>query len=865
MKKYTKTFCILLATTCLSTVYAMDFEGDAPTSSALAVQGGSGGSSALATRRPMTVSMGSINALGQDLVARVHAADVTGYWTEALGASELSRTIGAIPASSTKDLVSGYHSAKISLSLKMRDAAKAKGKPGENEANSEVGQAQTYLDRLEGQLALLARNGGSLAVAVREVAVVQDERGRGWQVTDVDSDGFNVVVATRRDAFASVAFNETKGRQDLNPLMEQHEVDQLEPVTAIPKKQLQRDYAFLDFFNPGFNPFTGQTNESKDGMFETLNALSRFYDGSLAAELQELSKKVREKAASVRSAAEGRTLFAAIDTIASAIDNILVLLGEGSILGETFRRDIGKIKPAFDELQELCSGYVGTLGIQEKAFPVSGNAHESMFALEKVLVSDIHKVTRHLEKITSILNSKRGEGNPFQRHIDKLSAFIQEDDQFLRLLEGSDLATTIRAINAENAKLSAELPVAKAKAQTSLLRVQEKQEELERDGVPAYLHSTHLRDLEFEHSTAQREVDKLEQRLGDNTDKWISALKASVAAREDLRGFHGAFARQYHVLQTPKVWESPKLEELGTLRQSLTDLNMLVEDLENFYKEAHKEVVKVAAKEGRVRDMRHAPSMLANEATDFKEALLPVAPPLALEDARAYSADGGVGMDGAMVGMPQPGLLARVGLETFKGDGGMSNPLSHLADVARRVDRTRKSTETHAAVIARVQAQTEALKAERTRMKSAAAVVEVRDPLADLKLGVMSLQQVKNVLGVTTTMRGAPYYNIYFSADLVEPLIQKSQATRGAAASTDEKENFVRELADIYQSLSEYVGGETQLRDIFQMYESENFDQLHFEYESTDPKKVGYFESQNNSKIEELLQIFDEYKPRLRK
>ena len=340
MKKYTKTFSILLATTCLNAVYAMDFEGDTPTSPAFAVQGGSSGSSALAARRPMTVSMGSINALGQDLVARVHAADVTGYWMEALGGSELGRTISAIPDPSTKDLVSRYHSAKTSLSLKMQDAAKAKGKPGETEANSEVTSAQRYLESLEGQLALLAQNGGSLAVAVREVAVVQDERGRGWKITDVDSDGFDVEVTTRQKTFDSLAFKSAEDRQELVQLTEADEVNQLEPVTAIPKKQLQRDFAFLDFFNPVFNPLAGYTNNSEDGMFETLNALHRFHDGSLVAELRELSRRINEKAETIRSPAEGRILFAAIDTIASSIDTILVLLGEGSTLGETFRRDI---------------------------------------------------------------------------------------------------------------------------------------------------------------------------------------------------------------------------------------------------------------------------------------------------------------------------------------------------------------------------------------------------------------------------------------------------------------------------------------------------------------------------------------------
>ncbi|MBY0282322.1 MAG: hypothetical protein K2W94_09275 [Alphaproteobacteria bacterium] len=167
-------------------------------------------------------------------------------------------------------------------------------------------------------------------------------------------------------------------------------------------------------------------------MFEALNVLIRFHNNSLIEELTELSRRVHEKAESVRSTTgshtpEKRILFTAIDTVAMAIDNILILLGEGSSLGEAFKRDIGKIVPAFTELQELCTTYIGTLGIQDKAFPLSGNGHESMFALEKVLVSDIYKAIRHLEKISSILRSKRGEKNPFQSYIDKLGKFIGDD------------------------------------------------------------------------------------------------------------------------------------------------------------------------------------------------------------------------------------------------------------------------------------------------------------------------------------------------------------------------------------------------------------------------------------------------------
>ncbi|MBY0462068.1 MAG: hypothetical protein K2Q34_02685, partial [Alphaproteobacteria bacterium] len=747
MKKYTKTLGILLATTCLSAVYAMD-PSEAVSSTAVTVRGDGGSGSVLTTRSPMAVSMVGIDPAGYELVERVRTADVASYWSRSIGANKIPEDIREISDASARNLVLGFHNAKYTLSLKMNEADRKKGTHEARDADSQVREAQKHLDSLDRQLTLLGQNGGSLGVAVRAVAVTQDEKGGGWQATDLDSDGFNVVVATRQNTFDSVAFKKAKERGNTIPLMEIQEVDNLISVTPIPRAQLKRVYTFLEFFNPVYNPFEGLTNKSEDGIFETLNALRRFYDGSLVTELQELSTRVHDKAKSVRSSAEKRTLFTAVNTIAIAIDNILTLLGEGSPLAEAFRHDIGKVMPAFTDLQGLCSDYVTTLGIEDKAFPVAG-VHESMFAVEKVLVSDIYKVMRHLEKITSILQAKRGDSNPFQKHINKLSQFIKDDQAFLGLLETHDLGTTVAAIQAEETRLLSELPVAEALFQERFLKVQARKEELSKSGSSGYDQT--LNDLENDLRSAEQKVDSLKRRLEGNP-KWITPLQASFAARETLRGFHGAFARQFHVLQTPKVWESVKLDELGTLKQSLTDLNMLVEELKGFYNEAHNEVVRVAAKAGKVLDMRHVPSMIADKEAGYKEVELPVAPPLTLTDGSVSG--GGSGMDGALVGMPQAGMLAMLGLKHLADGPGMTNPLGHLVDVADRADRATKNAEDRAAVFERVRAQAEAIKASRASMKAAAKVVEVRDPLANL--GMMPLQQVKNVLGVTNSLRGAP-------------------------------------------------------------------------------------------------------------
>ncbi|MBY0282320.1 MAG: hypothetical protein K2W94_09265 [Alphaproteobacteria bacterium] len=94
-------------------------------------------------------------------------------------------------------------------------------------------------------------------------------------------------------------------------------------------------------------------------------------------------------------------------------------------------------------------------------------------------------------------------------------------------------------------------------------------------------------------------------------------------------------------------------------------------------------------------------------------------------------------------------------------------------------------------------------------------------------------------------------------------MTQKAEATKGAPPSTDAKESFIRELAAIYEDISTYVGGVVHLRDILMMYETDNFSGLHFEYQSSDPDKVGYFDTVNNPQVTELVGVLDAYKPRL--
>ncbi|MBY0282323.1 MAG: hypothetical protein K2W94_09280 [Alphaproteobacteria bacterium] len=102
---------------------------------------------------------------------------------ESLSGNPMLPAINAITDASTRNLVLGYHNAKVILSFKAEEARKQKGKPQEGNANSQLAEAQRYLDNLDRQLTLLEANGGVLGVAVHGVAVAQDEAGRGWLAT----------------------------------------------------------------------------------------------------------------------------------------------------------------------------------------------------------------------------------------------------------------------------------------------------------------------------------------------------------------------------------------------------------------------------------------------------------------------------------------------------------------------------------------------------------------------------------------------------------------------------------------------------------------------------------------------------------
>ena len=165
----------------------------------------------------------------------------------------------------------------------------------------------------------------------------------------------------------------------------------------------------------------------------------------------------------------------------------------------------------------------------------------------------------------------------------------------------------------------------KALVQSNRSKIEARREKLRVSGASEGAYDSTLSELESQLIRAEITVTDLEQRIQDNP-KWITAVTASFETREPLRKFHDAFVRQYHALQTSTVWESvTKQRELTTLKQNLTGLNMLVEELTKFYTEDHHEVVKVAAKARRVLDKRHAPSMIANRETGFAEVLLTLA------------------------------------------------------------------------------------------------------------------------------------------------------------------------------------------------------------------------------------------------
>ncbi|MBY0462962.1 MAG: hypothetical protein K2Q34_07255 [Alphaproteobacteria bacterium] len=672
MKIHTKKLAILLATTCLNTVYAMDFTDTA--GSTPVVSGGSSGgySSAWAAQEQILVRLVEIDFAGQAIVERARTADVENYESNS---GALIADIYTIPDISTRNLILGYHNAKVRLCFKMENARIKEGTHEESEANSQLAEAERYLASIDHQLNLLVTNGGSLEVLVHKVSVSQDEAGRGLLETAFNSDRFDVEVGTRTNTFDSEAFRKVKEHEEAIPYQEIHEVEGLASVTSIPSAQLKRMYTFLDFFNPSFNPFTGQTNSSETGIFEIMDALRHFHGGSLVRELQELSRRIHEKAKNIRGPAAGVILLESIDTVAMAIDNLLILLNEDSPFAKAFRQDIEKVMSSFAPLQSLCSDYVGALGIQDKAFSVPEDVSQVTFALERVRIPDISKTIRHLEKISSILNSKRGTENPFQSHINKLGKFIGDDQAFLGSLETHDLSSIAAAVEADNRRVTAELPVARALVKENAEKVQRRKEELEKSPNP---HDSQLSDLEPELRTAEGKVRELEGRLVSNP-RWIDAVRASFEARDNFRGFHAAFMNQYHALQTPTVWESVPFEELGAFRQSLTNLNMLVNELQEFYKEAHYEVVKVAAKSGRVLDLRHAPSLVVDREAGYKEVLFPPAPPLALMDRSSHAGSGS-----------EPGFLAPLGLKILEDGSGMSNYLRHLVDVEMIAEKTRR-------------------------------------------------------------------------------------------------------------------------------------------------------------------------------
>ena len=883
MKKHTKTLAVLLATTCLNGLYAMDLvpsgKGDGrpavgPTTTAVAVRRATtdGSLVPLFSDGPIVVAMAVITPQGQELLNTIRGSTFTvdfpptGLW-------ERIQRESATPFE--KNVLSGYYNAKNGIVLKAHFAAKATRQGSEleqRETASTLEQAQQELARLDQEIDLLMRNSGTLGVAARGVVVTQGEKGEGWVATDVDSDGFNVVVAKRHNTFDSVAHKARENASMSNPLMEAAEADALKSITPFPLLRLGRDYGFLSFFTPApHNPLTGYGGEPEKGMFAALNALRRFHDGDLYAELQTLSQRVHAKAKEIGVAATShdfdmktRTLFNSIHTMALAIDNILILLGEGSLLGETFKRDIGKVIPAFTELEGLCSAYVETLGIQEKVSPVSVNPNESMFAVEKVLVSDIHKVARHLEKIISILKSKRGDANPFQGNINTLSAFIEQDKEFLAFMEGCDVGDVIASIEAENARLASELPAAQAAFEEAQREVQERLAVLEAEKAEHPDRDETLSDLKYTMNRSETEVTKRQWLIKSNTERWIPMLREMTPESiRTLHGFHGAFKHQFHVLQTPRVWESARLSELETLRQSITDLNMLVESLKGFYNGVHDEVVAVAAETGKVFDTRRATCMLADASQGYQEVELPPAH-LMLGDVSD------TGASGALVPV-NPGMLTSLGLASLKDGPRMRNPLRDFSDVeamqSKFADDLTKpafkgATETHADVIARIQKQADVLRTERIRMATAARFVEVRDPLMDFDLNMMSLVQIKNVLGVARAL--APnHYNIYFAPDLVDTMIHIAKGTYGKPLPEGDKGTFIQNLAETYQFLATHVEGPENLKAILEAYEVENFEQMHLEYQSDDPNAVPLITAKNYKVAKELLGELIEYKSRL--
>ncbi len=689
--------------------------------------------------------------------------------------------------------------------------------------------------------AVLRTSDGTLVLLpVHEVGVAQRPDGKGFCFAGFNVDGFGLDLAKPCNKVDSVSFKEETERRSLEAVVG------ADAAEGFVKQLLGPHYAFIQFYSlDGYNPLAGYQMADKNGekkaFYKLHDAVKRFRTGAIQESLQDLSDRIGAKITALRTgSATVSPLQHPFHIMKRLVDAILGLLTEDSPLLELFQRDIGKVAEPFNILGDVCERYIAETGIQDEVFPAHArtDAEAEVMALDKMLLTDIHDATWQLEKILSFLNTPRFNDNPFKNHINKLGNFLTQQAELIAILERGSVADELARLEAEH--LQAERDLASPT--------------LPPHPATGGVHRPRW-DLEQKARRAVVSIGLIQE-----------AMRSGKLNLGALHTAQGALTRQYDVLQSPRIWESRQLgQSLAALYDCVKYLNMQVEALQSFFSDATNVAVAQGATKALedgsvvVVDLRHEASRLQDVDSGYAEVVLPKPSRAALTDAVPH--------DTLALALPTetPSALVPLGLRNLTKMGNNSAPhlvSQKLADILHATELAEDALAKFAPIVSLIQEQAAEINAERERMATAARVVEVRDPLMDFDLTMMSLVQIKNTLGVTRAL--APnHYNIYFAPDLVDTMIQIARGTYAKPLPEGDKGVFIQNLAGTYAYLATHVEDAENLKAILEAYEGKNLEQMHLEYQSDNPNEVPLITVKNLRVATKLLRELTEHKSRL--
>lgn len=400
------------------------------------------------------------------------------------------------------------------------------------------GQTGDRIESSERKRALLS-SVFPLRILVQDAFVSEDDLGRGFLNTVFLSGPFLIKTKKSHNNLAHPRFREALDEFSLNGIRSAQEAYETSHTSELPHNILARNYSFLGFYLPGYNPVEGVYQDPKGGFLVTLGVLRSLLDGSFVNDLKTLSARIRSKNS------PGAKALAPVDntllTTAEGIDRLVELLASSPLL-----KHVEYVMPNFENLCALCERYLDEEGIRGVAINPY-RVHKDGKTEVHVEDVDISKVEQSLGLLLRLIT-----GIPFSKmHQSNFGKFMGHDVDVMHSMQiaGEDVAR----MEARHREFE--------EAYTKIMT------------TPVFLEKGRLLFLETEGlSTLRQRVADIDMVLESLVSLYLFDQKTILKELPTLRDARGGHEADEGLVVAPETLSSLRDYELSSARPDVLDI-----------------------------------------------------------------------------------------------------------------------------------------------------------------------------------------------------------------------------------------------------------------------------------------------------